>query len=699
MLGGGGAKGAAHVGVLSVLEKLHVPIDCIAGTSMGSIVGGLYASGMSAAEIGREMREMPWDSVFDDAPPRQDRPFRRKQDDDDYLVKKKPGFSDGEIKLPLGLIQGQKFDLELARLTMPVANIDNFDELPIPFRAIAADIETGNKVVLDHGNLGRALRASMAVPGAFGPVRLDGRLLVDGGIADNVPVDVARETCADVVIVVDLSEDLRSAEDIKSLVSMVGQLTALLTIGNVRAQLATLGPGDIHIKPDLRDVRSTSFDKAAEAIAYGEEAAAAVRDALLRYAMSPRVYAEHVANRRAVSREPPTLAFLRFANNSRVSDEFLAARLQIEPGAPLDRAAIEAGISAIYGMDLFQSVRYEIVEEGDAVGVLVTVEEKAWGPNYLQFGLALADDLDGDNAWDIGVSYLRTNINSLAGEVRLAAQVGERPLVFAQLYQPLDPATRYFVRPQLGFFSRSVGRFRNGDRIDEFRVPQGRRQPRHRPPVADDAELALGARRFVGEAEQRVGANPVDDFSFNTAEWFASLWYDTLDNVNFPSRGVSFRSEWRDSLDDFGGEGNYSQVESSLAVVKTWDSHTLIGLFEFDSTLHGTAPLQKRFLIGGFTDLSGFTQDEISGQHVALARLIYYRKFDWIKWLPAYVGVTAEYGNAFEDIDDISFDPRDSLLAGSVFLGLDSVLGPLYLGYGHAERGNDSVYLFLGRIF
>ena len=316
VLGGGGAKGASHVGVLKVIEELRIPIDMVAGTSMGAIVAGLYASGLSPDEIGREMREMPWDDIFDDEPPRPDRPFRRKQDDEDYLVKRKPGVRDGKIKLPLGVIQGQKFALALNRLTLPVADVTDFDDLPVPFRAVASDIETGEKVVLGEGNLARSIHASMAVPGAFGPVEIDGRLLVDGGISDNLPIDVARDMGADVVIVVDLSEGLKTAEEITSVLSMLGQLSALLTVRNVQEQLATLRPADVYIKPDLRDVKSTSFDKVAEAIGYGEEAARAVERQLLQYGSSPRVYEAYLSARNRLKPQAVVIDFIRFDNQS-----------------------------------------------------------------------------------------------------------------------------------------------------------------------------------------------------------------------------------------------------------------------------------------------------------------------------------------------------------------------------------------------
>jgi len=193
VLSGGGARGFAHIGVLKVLEENHIPIDYIAGTSMGSIIGGLYASGMSAAEVEVVVDGIDWDRVFIDSLPRQDRSFRRKRDDDFALVKAKPGFGDGKIKLPQGLVQGESIALLLQRLALPVATVKDFDKLSIPFRAIASNIVTGEPVVLGSGNLAQALRASMSIPAAMAPVEIEGKLLVDGGISTNLPVTVVRD--------------------------------------------------------------------------------------------------------------------------------------------------------------------------------------------------------------------------------------------------------------------------------------------------------------------------------------------------------------------------------------------------------------------------------------------------------------------------------------------------------------------------
>ncbi len=231
-LGGGGARGMAHVGVLRLLEELQVPIDCIAGTSMGSIIGGLYASGMSPAEMRETLSKINWPAVFTDGPPRADLPFRTKQEQR-VLINASIGIKDGQAQLPRGLLEGQNLLLLLEELSLPAAGIHNFDQLRIPYRAVATDLATGTPVVIGSGELARAMRASMSIPSAVVPVELDGKLLVDGGVADNLPVDVVRALCKpDVVIAVDVGSPLAPASELTSLLSITGQLTTILTVRN-----------------------------------------------------------------------------------------------------------------------------------------------------------------------------------------------------------------------------------------------------------------------------------------------------------------------------------------------------------------------------------------------------------------------------------------------------------------------------------
>ena len=699
VLGGGGARGAAHVGVLKVLKEMHIPVDCIAGTSMGAIVGGLYASGLSPEEIERDMRDMDWDDVLEDQPPRPERQFRRKRDDDLYLVKKQLGIESGRLELPLGFIQGQKLDLELARLTQHVAAISHFDELPIPFRAVATDIETGDEIVLSSGNLARAIRASMAVPGAFDAVELDGRLLVDGLVTNNVPLDVARKMGADVAIVVNVGTPLKARSEITSALAIIEQYSNIVGQQNVSRQLDTLRETDVYIQPKLGDISTSDFNRAAETIGLGADAARTASAKLAKLAITSSGYSDYLAARGGRVWEAPIVGFVRIEKQSKIGDDVLAHPFRALIGKPLDQKTLKRSIEELYGWNIFESIRYEIIEEKGKQGLLMHVRDKTWGPNFLQLGLALSTDFEGDSTWDIGVSLLKTALNRRAGELRLAAQIGESPLVFAELYQPLDVGLRYFITPQAFFDSRSLSRFEDGDEIEEFRVNRYGGGLAAGRVLGRWGEIRVGLRRYAGDVDVRIGEPVTPDSHFDSAEAYLRLYYDMFDNRDWPRSGAISTLEWIESVEGLGADSDFSQLLSMGGLAHSWGKNTFFGGFEFDYTADGVAPVQNRFRAGGFTRLSGFTQDQLSGQQLLLLRSGYYRRLGNIKWLPAYAGFSLEYGNVYEDRDDISLAPDEALLAGSVFVGADTVLGPVYLGYGHAEQGNDSIYLYLGRLF
>ena len=278
VLSGGAARGLAHIGVLKALEEQGVVIDAIAGTSMGAVVGGLYAAGYSIAELEQLATELDWQQALSDAPPREDIPFRRKQDDRDFLVKQKLSFrDDGTLGLPLGVLQGQNLAVLLEKLFARAGAVDDFDDLPIPFRAVAADISTGEAVVFSHGHLALAVRASMSIPAVLTPVEVDGRLLVDGGISNNIPVDIARSMGVDRVIVVDIGSPLASTESLQTVFNILNQSVALLTRRNSEAQLATLQQQDILIQPELAGFGITDFARAQGMMDAGYRAADALQ--------------------------------------------------------------------------------------------------------------------------------------------------------------------------------------------------------------------------------------------------------------------------------------------------------------------------------------------------------------------------------------------------------------------------------------
>lgn len=698
VLSGGGARGAAHVGVIRVLEELNIPVDYIAGTSMGSIIGGLYASGLSTDEMEAALKNMDWDHVFSDRPPRVDRPFRRKRDDDLYLIKAKPGFNDGKLKFPSGAIQGQKFDLALRQLVQHVSMVSDFDELPIPFRAVASDIGTGEAVVLASGDLAMAMRASMSVPGAFAATVIDGRVLVDGGITNNLPINVAREMGADIIIAVDISTPLAAPEDVHNMLQITGQLTSIMTRANAERQIASMSDQDILIVPDLGEIGSADFQLAVDAIESGRVAAEEKRAELARLSVARSKFQELVAERNEPPGVPQTVEFVRIVNNSRVADEVIRERISQPVGEPLDVQRLEADIGRLYGLELFQTVHYAVVEEDGRSGVQITANERSWGPNYLQFGLALSNDFRGDNRYNMGFGYLRTAINPLNGELRFGLQVGEDPIIGADWYQPLDYASRYFVESRARIERRNIAVFDDSiEPFAEYRISQSGLELSGGRNFGVLAEARIGYRWATGDVEVRVGAPDLPEFDYDSGAVFGRLLYDSVDNASFPTSGAVVLAEYEVFRTGLGGDDDLEQLRSTANYLKTFGSHTFGVGARFNSTTSGEAPIQNRFRMGGFLDLSGLPQDFLSGQHTAILRAIYYRRAPLIPYFQWYVGSSLELGNAWESRDDISVS--SAILNGSIFLGLDTPVGPLYLGYGMAEGSRNAAFFYLGKTF
>ncbi|MGI9304197.1 MAG: patatin-like phospholipase family protein [Gammaproteobacteria bacterium] len=618
-LSGGGARGAAHVGVIKVLEELRVPIDFIAGTSMGAIVGGLYASGMSTAEIEATMSTLDWGDAFQDQIDREDRSFRRKRDDDLFLVKPRAGFNEGEITLPTGLITGQKIDLLLRSLTLPVSVDGDFDELSIPFRAVATDIVTGRAVVIGSGDLALAVRASMSIPAFFTPVEIDGKLLVDGGVAKNLPVDVVRQMGADVIIAVDISTPLRGREQLTSILGITNQLTGILTRRNTEAQIEMLTADDLLIVPDLGDIAPTDFERATEIIPIGVAAARQHSGKLQQLAVSANEYNEYLASQQAPKKQAPSIDFVRIENRSRLSNRVLAAGLSAPIGEPLDVTRLEQYIGQIYGWQIFENVRYDVEEEeGGETGLVLHVDERPWGPNYLQFGLALSDDFDGDSFFNLSAAYTRTAINELGGEFRTALQIGREPGLGLEIYQPLDVGSRFFVHPQIFHQQRNVSAFDAGNILSEFRVTDYGAELGAGRNLGAWGEVRLGLRRSSGTAKVRVGDPTLPRVDFERGEAFLRLSMDELDKLDFPSRGGAAAGEWLVSRDGLGADSSFDQLRFNAASAKTWGRHTFVFRGEYGTTISGDAPVQSFFRLGGFADLSGFNENELSGPHFGL---------------------------------------------------------------------------------
>jgi NTE family protein len=518
-------------------------------------------------------------------------------------------------------------------------------------------------------------------------------------VANNVRVDVGRAIGADVLIVVNVGTPKMKRTQIKSALDVLNQMSNILSDRNVEIQLESLREQDILIMPELGDLSTSDFKRAPDAIAIGLEAASESRGRLAAMSYPASNRGTEIAKRQRALSTSPVIEFVKVENHSKLDDTVLTNPFEPLIGKQLDYATLRRSVEELYGWNIFESVRYEVIREDGRQGLLLHVTEKSWGPNYVQLGMNLATDFDGDSSWNIGASVLKTALNRYAGELRLAGQIGDSPLAFAEFYQPFRRDLRYFISPQVAFEARDFRRFDGDEEVESYRARRyGGRLAGGRV-LGRWGELRLGMSRFSGTAEKRFGNPPARDNDFEDADAFVRLTYDTLDDRNWPSQGVLAQWDWIESLESLGADSNFTQSNLLISGARSWGRHTLLGGVRATYTADGNAPVSYLVRSGGFFNLSGFTQDQFAGQHEVLLRAGYYQRLGDVQWLPAYAGFSIEYGNVYQDRGDISLAPSDALAAGSVFVGVDTILGPIYLSYGHAEQGNNSVYLFLGRLF
>ncbi len=703
VLGGGGARGIAHIGVLQLLEELRVPIDCVAGTSMGSIIGGLYAAGMTPKDMEQTLQRIDWPKIFIDGPPRADLPFRAKEQQRVLLTNSGVGIKQGRVQLPKGLIQGQNLLLLLEELSLPAANIHDFDTLKVPYRAVATDLETGNAVVLGSGNLATAMRASMSIPSALAPVELDGKLLVDGGVSNNVPVDVARELChPDVIIAVDVGAPLEPASELTSILSITNQLTSILTVRNAQQQIKTLERKDILIIPELRDISSIDFDRAPEAIKIGYAAAATQRKALSRLSVSPDVYQADKAARPALpSTYDPIIDFIRIKNNTRLADQVIESQLQIKPGDRLNPQRLNHNLNTIYGMGDFEQISYVLVEEDGKTGLIVEVQQSHIGTDTLNFGLFVGANMKGDSLFNLSAAYTQSQINPLGAEWRNFVQIGGNIALETDFYQPLNVDQTYYLDPYLNYQQYDLD-LQNDSSTEStrFRVRQVQMGVEAGRNLERWGRLSLGLHYSAGSNDLLIGQSSAYEGNFNDSGYSIRWTVDTVNTLDFPTSGYFANLRYYSGLAALGADQSFQTLSLSAYKPYTWGKSTLIPRIRLAGTLAGNPGPQNLFLLGGFLNLSGYQPGQVAGEYLAFGELIYMYRLDNASaafTLPLYAGWSLEAGGAWHDLDDIRLDTLNP--AGSLFMGADTPLGPLYLGAGLSNDSHASLYLNLGKLF
>lgn len=701
VLSGGGARGAAHIGVLRVLEEMRVPIHCVAGTSMGALVGGAFATGMPINEMDEITKAITTELIIQERPPRQEWSIRRKQDDYGIFIGPEIRYKNGELGLSKGLVSGVQLESVLRNLSR-VKGSYRFDDLPIPFRAVATDLVTGEAVVFKEGEIANVMRASMAVPGAVAPAEFDGMMLVDGMLTQNLPVDVAREMGADVIIAVNVGTPLAKREELKGILGVTGQMLSILTEQNVQRSLAALKPSDILISPELEGYSTGDFDDLAKIAPLGEGAARKVADRLAQLSIPAAEYAALRA-RQLVKVEPDlrSVEEIRFTALNSVNPTTLLAVMATKPGAPIDQEELDLDMRRLYGTGYFEHVKYSFLEEPGRRVLVVDAVETTLGKDSIRFGLGLSTDLKGDAYFNLIGSFRKPWMNSLGGEWRASVQVGRTSSVSTEFYQPLRAEGNLFVAPHFDFERRTSDLYQGGQRIATYDTTSTLAGVDFGTLLGRYGEARIGL--VWGNIEPKLDTGPialspgVGDVAQGAATLRVVL--DRLDSVHFPREGWRAGLKMFHSTSQLGADVNYTKWDLDGAIARSSGEHTFNLGWKFGGAL-GDDPLPRydQFQWGGFLQQSGYATGQLVGQKLSFARLMYYHRiFKGSLLEGAYGGVSLEAGKVEAPL--VPGSPTGTLRSMSLFVAADSPLGPAYFGYGRAKDGFSSWYFYLGRPF
>ncbi|MFW1366889.1 patatin-like phospholipase family protein [Vibrio parahaemolyticus] len=726
VLAGGGAKGAAHIGVLKALEEMRIPVDIITGTSMGAYVGGLYATGMSADEIESFIYSVDWNSGYRDRVDRSQRRVRDKEYEDRYQITTDLGLRFGEVRAPTGVVQGQNMLRVLRETTGNLGRFDSFDELAIPYRSVATDILELDEVVIGNGYLVDAMMASMSVPGALPPYKLNGHMLVDGGVVNNMPVDVARAMGADVVIAVDISTDYKTEDDFTGLFTVADQLSNYLVRRSTQQQVETLQEHDVYIRPNVGQMETVEFDKMPWAFQSGYDITKEMESKLAGLRLSNAEYQKYIDHKQEVRKklvygDDRVVDEIVIVNNTHYSDVLLTNRLELETGRKIETAEIEKTVENLYALDRFELITYHF-EEVDGSNLLVfDVNEKSWGPNYLNFRFFLEDDFDTDSQYGIGMSTNFTNLNSHGAEMALNVEMGTDKLIEAELYSPVLSSQEFFVAGKVAYSSEGRNLPVSDDdsslsSVNDF-LPVSYTEFVSEIAIGIQPtlwqELRLGGRYSSGSIELSTLAS-VGNLDFERRGLFANYRLDTLDDFAFPTRGLLVDLEYLVSHDTSPEEIGQSkpkdivedtvyEIDARFKGAMSYQRHTLVGQAEYSfvQSKNSSITLDPREL-GGFLHLSGIPRNSLIGQNLFFSSLVYrYKWFDndfGLFEAPVYVGASLEHGGTWSD-NDLKLNEAPLYNAASIFFGVDSPIGPIMLAYGRTEQDMEAVYLIVGTSF
>jgi len=700
VLSGGGAKGFAHIGAIKMIDSLHIPIDYIAGTSMGGIIGGLYAIGYSGVELEKMAQRSDWGEIFTDTPPRPDLPYFEKEKSGRYQLSF--GLQGLKPVTPSGLIFGQKVSLLLSELFFPYDQTDNFDRLPIPFRCVAVDLVTGEDVVLGGGSLTKAIRATMSIPTVFSPVEWGDSLLVDGGLNNNLPVDVVKRMGAEVVIAVDVQSPLLSRDKLTSAVTVLQQTVNLVGLERWRKNLEMV---DVIIKPDISVYTAADFQpaKIGRILHQGKLAADEALPSLLALQEKYGLHrpAGSVMGKRVFNKSP-LISGIQITDQQKLPFSFIYRLLGLQPGGRLDTEQLNHNIMELYGLGYFESLTYEVIPvDSHYVELHFHAREKSF--RQLRLGLRYDDrhklvaalNLQATNLPVPGFRF--ENELQFAGLTRLWSRASYPSRA---LNLPVYPFAHVLYKDiPVHLFDD------NGRRIAEY--------PDRSISLGGGIGLVLGKSWNVSIAYQQelVDIEPTvarQDPSFSYS-WHhrlrtleSRLTIDRMDDVLLPRNGFNLKVEHVSSMPELATDVNYQQLSLCLDLYKTvYRRHTWRGYaFWGYSSTH--VPLYKYFNQGRPHFFVGMNDDQLACPDLSIIRLDYrYEHKPDIFFL-----LIANMAFEIHDPGSPIYFRKNSLQGAGLGIRLLSPVGPLEAVVGRADRGLSTpgrmqtrVYVTLGYRF
>lgn len=694
VLGGGGARGAAHVGVLEVLERMHVPVDCVAGTSMGALVAGAYAAGLTSAEMREALAKADWDDMFKDNPEFYDMSYRNKRLSQAFWPGSEIGVTDKGLQYAPGVVTGQKIKAFFNQLVHADRGERLIEDLPLPLSVVATDIGTGERVVMREGSLTQAMRASMSVPGLMAPVQRDGHQLVDGGLVDNVPIREARERCsADVVIVVNVGSPMLKADEVRSLLTVTVQMVNLLTEQNVTQALATLKPTDIYIKPDLEGVSSSDFKRASETADRGKTAALAVSDQLQRLSVSEAQYARWWRRIDSPDLPPVRVDEIAIAGMERVAPAAVQRHIGQKVGEPLDTPALNDDLLRVYGDGFYEHVDYTLIRERDRNILRVTPVEKAWGPNYLRFGFALETNFGSGSTYSLRAAYHRTWVDALGAELLVMGEIGNTSRLAFNYYQPLEATQTYFVGPSASFQRQNFDLFQDDKRLAEFDIYDYTAQLPIGVRIGTFGQAKVGWQETRRKTARAIGPPVIPSETVDYGGWFASVDLDRLDRIFVPRSGWAASAQYFDSA----GQG-FSKLHAQVQGAYPVGEFVIQGRASYVGSPVGELPWYDSALLGGFLNMTAFARGQLVADSASYAGL---RVERIIGTLPMglrgdmRVGLALEGSRMGKRYTETQLKPWQNSIG--VYLGGETPIGPVFVGYAYSTTsGYSNAYLLIG---